>query len=103
MRKRGWNYINKNTAEGDNVAYFVNRKGRTVFYITATREGYVTTNVINGIKSHFISYSDARKMNSKVEEEQKDSKDVLFAALVHACEMFEENYKEQVKQLLEQF
>lgn len=103
MRKQGWNYMSKNATEGENVAYFVNRKGRTVFYVTAVREGYVTTNVINGIKSHFISYSDARKLNSEVEEKQKDSKDILFTALVHACEMFEENYNEQVKQLLEQF
>ena len=26
MRKQGWNYITKNAAEGENVAYFVNRK-----------------------------------------------------------------------------
>ena len=103
MRIQGWKYINRNATEGENVAYFVNKKGRTVFYVTAVREGYITTNVINGIKSNFISYSDARRMNSNEEEAQKDVGDVLFSALVHACGKFEENYNEQVKRLLEQF
>lgn len=103
MRKQGWNYLDKNTTDGDTVAYFVNKKGLTAFYVTAVRDGYVTTHLIDGIKSHFISYSDARKMNSKEEEAQKDSGDILFSALLHACEKFEENYYEQVNHLLVQF
>lgn len=103
MRKQGWNYLDKNTTEGDTVAYFVNKKGRTAFYVTAGKDGYITTHLIDGINSHFISYSDAKKMNSKEEASQKDSGDILFSALLHACDKFEENYYEQVNHLLEQF
>lgn len=103
MRKQGWTYIKKNMHTHNPVARFVNQKGYTVFYVECTREGYITTNVISGIKPHFISYSDARELNTAAEEAQKDAGDVLFSALIHACEKFEEDYNEQVKTLLEQF
>ena len=103
MIRQGWTYIRENMNTSNPVAYYINRKERTVFYVECTREGYITTNVISGIEPHFISYSDARKLNTAAEEAQKDAGEVLFSALIHACEKFEEDYKEQVKTLLEQF
>lgn len=103
MRRQGWTYIRENMNTSNPVAYYINRKERTVFYVECTREGYITTNVISGIEPHFISYSDARKLNTAAEEAQKDAGDVLFSALIHACEKIEEDYNEQVKTLLEQF
>lgn len=102
MRKPGWTYIKENMNNDNPVAYYVNKNGHTVFYVICVREGYITTNVINGIQPHFISYLDARKLNTAAEEAQEDAGDVLFSALIHACEKFEEDYNEQVKKLLEQ-
>ena len=103
MRRQGWTYIRENMNTDNPVAYYVNQNGYTVFYVVCTRDGYITTNVIDGIKPHFISYSEARKMNNTFEEAQKDAGDVLFSALIHACGRFAANYNEQVEGLIEKF
>lgn len=102
MRREGWTYIRENMNTDNPVAYYVNKNGYRVFYVICTREGYITTNVIDGIKPYFISYSDARKLNTAAEEAQEDAGNVLFSALIHTCEKFEEDYNEQKRTLLEQ-
>lgn len=102
MKKQGWTYLKENISTDNPVAYFINRKGNRVFYVVEIRDGYITTDVMDGIKSRFISYSEAMKMNSDAENAKSD-RDVLFSALIHACEKFEENYYEQANHLLEQF
>lgn len=69
--------------------------GRRVFYVYGNRDSYYTQPCSQYLKSAYITYNNARKMNTDVEENQKESIDVLYAALVHACEYFEENYYEQ--------
>ena len=79
MRRQGWTYIRENMNTDNPVAYYVNQNGYTVFYVVCTRDGYITTNVIDGIKPHFISYSEARKMNNAFEDAKRCWRCIIFS------------------------
>lgn len=94
-----WDYFKDNICTDKPVAY-ASINGRRILYVYENRNCYYTQPCLQYLKSAYITYSDARKMNTSEEENQKESIDVLYASLVHACEYFENNYYEQKTKIL---
>lgn len=88
-----WEYFKDNICTDRPVAY-ASINGRRILYVYGSRNCYYTQPCSQYLKSIHITYSDARKMNTNEEENQKESIDVLYASLVHICEYFEKNYYE---------
>lgn len=94
-----WEYFKNNICKDRPVAAAV-INGKRILYVYENRDSYYTQPCSQYLKSAYITYHNARKMNTEEEENQKESIDVLYASLVHACEYFAGNYYEQKSEIM---
>lgn len=76
-------------------------RGKVAMHIFEQRAGYYAVLENEFMKPINVPYYKARKLNTQEEEDQGDATDILFSALRHACEIFEEEYFNQVSNILE--
>lgn len=98
-----WKYFKDNITRDDMPVAVAKIKGRRILSVYAGKRYYYTQPYLRHLKSVFITYYDTREMNSDEEENQENAIDVLYSALIHACEYFEENYYEQKAKIMTEF
>jgi hypothetical protein len=97
----GWDIKDCNQGDGVEVARFKNDSGKLVYRVTSERDGYHAISEIRAIKSQFMSYKDALKLNTP-EESEKEASEVMHSALIHACENFQSLYEKDRNEVLSQ-
>ncbi len=98
-----WEYFKDNIVRDGVPVAIAKINGKRVFSVYEGRTYYYTQPYSRHLTSAHITYHDARKMNSDEEENQEKARDVLYSALIHACEYFEENYHEQKSKIMTEF
>ena len=93
-----WEYVDENICTDRPVARLVKEDGTAVLYVMEDRAEQYTNPVSDLIKSFRISYATEKSISK--EEEKDGTNEVLKKRLVAGCEKIQENYEEQVKQLV---
>lgn len=97
-----WKYYKENICTGRPVAS-ASLNGKRILYVYAERDSYYTQPYLTYLKSAYITFFDARKMNTHQEENMERASDVLLASLVHACQYFEEDFNNQKIKIMNEF
>ena len=84
------------------VAIAFNEKGEKIFLVKEGPDFYFTQPYNTYLKSALIAYREVQDLCTS-EELRKNAKEILYSALVHACEYFEEDYNKQREQVIKDF
>lgn len=94
-----WEYYKDNICTDFPVAAGFNDSGVQICEVKESRNAYFTSPCNVYLESAYLTYTDARKMNSD-EEERQETVDVLFSSMKHACEYFESDFKKQKEKII---